>query len=76
MENNKLRYEIPRGDTPEDRKQREDIIWEFYQEWKRKNPSQRIYNRKLKDFINIRKISMEETARHASKRYLSTLEVE
>ena len=75
MENNQLRYEIPRGDTPEDRKQREDIIWEFYQEWKRKNPSQRIYNRKLKDFINIRKISMEETARHASKRYLSTLAV-
>ena len=67
--------EIPRGESPEETKQRSDIIWKFYQEWKKANPTQRVYNTKLKEYINIRKISIEETARHASKRYLSTLAV-
>ena len=67
--------EIPRGDTPEEVKRRSDIIWEFYQEWKKSNPTQRVYNNRLKDFINVRQISIDETARHASKRYLSTLAV-
>lgn len=67
--------EIPRGDTPEEIKKREDIIWKFYQKWKADNPAQRVYNHKLKDYINVRQISIDETARHASKRYLSTLAV-
>ena len=67
--------EIPRGESTEETKQRSDIIWKFYQEWKKANPTQRVYNTKLKEYINIRKISIEETARHASKRYLSTLAV-
>ena len=67
--------DIPRGDTPEEVKQRSQIIWKFYQEWKNANPSQRVYNFNLKDYINIRQISIDETARHASKRYLSTLAV-
>ena len=66
---------IPHGNTPEEIKQRERIIWDFYQRWKMNNPSQRVYNHRLKDFINIRQISIDETARHASKRYLSTLAV-
>lgn len=67
--------EIPRGDTPEEVKQRVDIIWNFYHQWEKENPSKKVYNLKLKDYINVRKISIEETARHASKRYLSTLAV-
>ena len=67
--------EIPRGDTPEEIKKRVDIIWKFYLAWKSDNPTQRVYNLKLKDYINVRQISIDETARHASKRYLSTLAV-
>jgi hypothetical protein len=67
--------DIPRGDTPEEIKQRTDLIWKFYQEWKRDNPTQRVYNNKLKDYINVRQISIDETARHAAKKYLSTLAV-
>ena len=67
--------EIPRGDTPEEIKKRVEIIWNFYQIWKETNPTQRVYNLRLKDFINVRQISIDETARHASKRYLSTLAV-
>lgn len=66
---------IPRGDSPDETKQRSDIIWQFYQEWKKANPTQSIYNNRLKDHINVRQISIDETARHASKRYLSTLAV-
>lgn len=67
--------EIPRGESQEDVKKRSDIIWKFYQEWKAANPTQRVYNHRLKDYINVRQISIDETARHASKRYLSTLAV-
>lgn len=67
--------EIPRGESPEETKQRSDIIWKFYQDWKKANPTQRVYNNKLKEYINVRQISIDETARHASKRYLSTLAV-
>ena len=45
---------IPEGHTIEDIKKREQIIRDFYREWKEKNPSQRKYNLSLKEYINIR----------------------
>ena len=66
---------VPNGNSAEDTKARMQIIFEFYNKWKERNPQQRVYNNALKDFINIRAVSIEETARHASKRYLSTLAV-
>ncbi|MGM9787777.1 MAG: hypothetical protein ACI3ZF_02600, partial [Candidatus Cryptobacteroides sp.] len=52
-----------------------NIIYSFYENWKRNNPEQKKYNISLKDDINIRAISLEETAAHASLNYLSTLAV-
>lgn len=66
---------IPEGNTLEDVKQRELIIREFYREWKEKNPLQRKYNLALKEYINIRMVSIVETSEHAAKSYLSTLAV-
>lgn len=66
---------IPKGESPVEIETRKNIIWNFYQQWKVENPTQRVYNKCLKDYINIRQISIDETARHASKRYLSTLAV-
>ena len=66
---------IPHGNTQEEIEQRQIIILQFYREWKAANPTQRVYNNALKDFINIRKVSISETARHAAKTYLSTLAV-
>ena len=54
---------------------RTKIILQFYREWQVANPSKRVYNNGLKDYINIRQISISETARHAAKTYLSTLAV-
>ncbi len=70
-----IEEDIPKGDTPKEIETRKNIIWKFYQQWKVENPTQRVYNQRLKDYINIRQISIEETARHASKRFLSTLAV-
>ncbi len=66
---------IPRGETLEDVKQREQIIRDFYRKWKELNPSQRKYNLSLKEYINIRMVSIVETSEHAAKNYLSTLAV-
>lgn len=67
--------DIPMGDTTEDKRRRHKIILEFYHYWKRRNPDAKKYNLNLKDYINIRYISLEETAGHASSTYLSTLAV-
>ena len=66
---------IPQGNLLEEIKIRERIIRDFYREWKERNPSQRKFNLSLKEFINIRMVSIIETSEHASKSYLSTLAV-
>lgn len=66
---------IPQGNSLEEIKAREKIIRDFYREWKEHNPLQRKYNLSLKEFINIRMVSIIETSEHASKSYLSTLAV-
>ena len=66
---------IPEGNTLDEIKERERIIREFYREWKEKNPLQRKYNLALKEYINIRMVSIVETSEHAAKSYLSTLAV-
>ena len=67
--------QIPKDDSLESIKVREGIIRDFYREWKEKNPSQRKYNISLKEYINIRMVSIIETSEHAAKNYLSTLAV-
>ena len=66
---------IPEDNSVESIKVRERIIRDFYREWKEKNPSQRKYNLSLKDYINIRMVSIVETSEHAAKTYLSTIAV-
>lgn len=66
---------IPEDNSVESIKVRERIIRDFYREWKEKNPSQRKYNLSLKEYINIRMVSIGETSEHAAKTYLSTIAV-
>lgn len=75
MQKDSNQYVIPTGNTPEDIKRRQEIIRDFYHNWKLKNPEQKVYNRNIRSDIYVRNISIDETARHASKRYLSTLAV-
>lgn len=66
---------IPIGETKEDFEARKSIILDFYRKWKERNPSQRKFNIALKDYINIRFVSIDETSHQAAKSYLSTLAV-
>ena len=39
------------------------------------NPTKKVFNQSLNDFINVRFISVDETSGHASHRHISTLAV-
>ncbi len=67
--------EIPQGNSIEDIEVRRKLISRFYYEWKENNPSQKRYNLSLREYINIRFVSITETCTHASKTYHSTLAV-
>ena len=67
--------DIPQGNSEEELIIRRNIIANFYREWKEKNPLQKKYNVSLKEYINIRFVSITETCTHASRSYLSTLAV-
>ena len=67
--------DIPRGNSVEDRRKRQEIIQVYCHNWKQRNPDSKRYNLSLKDYINIKFISIKETAGHASLTYLSTLAV-
>lgn len=67
--------EVPTGNSVEDRRQRQRLIREFYECWKKDHPGLSVFNSSLKDYIDIKHISVEETAGHASLTYLSTLAV-
>lgn len=66
---------IPMGESPEDIKIREKIIFGFYEQWKNTHPEKSVFNSFLKSDILIRKESVVEAAVHAAKKYKSTLAV-
>jgi len=63
------------GNTTEDKKQRKQFIIDFYGKWIIANPTKHIYNKSLEAFIEVRFLSVEETAGHASSTYKSTVAV-
>ena len=62
-------------DTKEDKKQRKQFVIDFYGKWIIANPEKRLYNKSLEAFIEVRFLSLEETAQHASSTYQSTVAV-
>ena len=66
---------IPIGNEKDDIKTREEIITTKYVQWRNSNPEGKVFNDDLNDFIYVKYLSLDETRRHAAKRYLSTLAV-
>jgi len=66
---------IATGDTKEDCKQRKRFIMDFYKMWETANPQKQVFNKSLKDFVNVRHISVKETTGQASRRHISTLAI-
>lgn len=63
---------IPQGNTPEEVAARRNIIANFYREWKEANPLMRRFNLSLKEYINIRFVSITETCTHEKVQYCIT----
>ena len=68
----KISIEIPTGTMLEDMKVRKKIIRDFYATWNATNPTKQVYNTNLKEFINIRFLSIQETSLIAANKYSST----
>jgi len=66
---------IPKGTTPEEIKERKKIIKDFYAIWNAANPTKRVFNTNLKEFINVRFLSIQETSLIAANKYLSTFAI-
>jgi len=66
---------IALGDTTDDKKQRKEFVIAFYSQWIAVNTTKQIFNKSLNDFINVRFLSLQETAGHASHTYKSTVAV-
>ena len=66
---------IATGNAKEDKKQRKRFIMDFYKMWETENPQKQIFNKSLKDFVNVKHISVKETTGQASHRYISTLAI-
>jgi hypothetical protein len=78
MNNNTLLFDskgIATGDTPNDLKNRKQFITNFYANWIMINPTKHIYNVSLGNFIEVKFLSIQETASKAAIRYKSTLAV-
>jgi len=66
---------LPEDSTTEAKKERKKFIIDFYSQWIAANSTKQIFNKSLSDFINVRFLSMHETAGHASHTYKSTVAV-
>ena len=66
---------FPKDDSTEAKKERKKYIIAFYSQWITVNSTKQIYNKSLNDFINVRFLSIQETAGHASHTYKSTIAV-
>ncbi len=73
MTNNLLN--LPKDTTTESKKIRKEFIISFYSQWIIQNPTKQIFNSSLNEYINVRFLSIQETAGHASHTYKSTVAV-
>jgi len=66
---------LPKDDSTEAKKERKQFIIALYMQWIAVNSTKQIFNKSLNDFINVRFLSIQETAGHASHTYKSTIAI-
>jgi len=71
----KLTSSLPEDNTAEAKKERKKFIIDFYSQWIAENSTKQVFNKSLNDFINVRFLSIQETAGHASHTHKSTVAV-
>jgi len=70
-----LIYSFPTGTEKEDYQARKKFIVNFYSNWIAANTTKHIYNKSLNGFIEVKYLSINETAGKAAYNYKSTLAV-
>ena len=68
-------YPFPIGTEKEDYQARKKFIVGFYSDWIAANTSKHIFNKSLNNFIEVKHLSINETAGKAAYNYKSTLAV-
>ena len=63
---------IPMGQSLEEIKIRENLIQQFWNEWKAAHADQKVFNEKLGENILLRSVSVIEAKEHSAKSYQST----
>jgi len=66
-------YAIPKSNSKENFKKREQIIWSIYGKWQAEHESKKQYNIALKSDILIRFEGISETVQKAAKNYKYTM---
>jgi hypothetical protein len=68
-------YSFPTGTEKEDYQARKKFIVNFYSNWITANTTKHIYNKSLNSFIEVKFLSINETAGKAAYHFKSTLAV-
>ena len=68
-------YLFPIGTEKEDYQERKKFIFNFYANWIAINTTKHVFNKSLNSFIEVKYLSINETAGKAAYRYKSTLAV-
>jgi hypothetical protein len=68
-------YSFPTGTEKEDYQARKKFIFNYYANWIAANTTKRIFNESLNDFIEVKYLSINETAGKAAYNFKSTLAV-
>jgi hypothetical protein len=68
-------YSFPIGTEKEDYQERKKFIFNFYANWIAVNTTKHVFNKSLNSFIEVKYLSINETAGKAAYRYKSTLAV-
>jgi len=66
---------LPKDDSTKAKKERKEFIISFYSQWITENLAKQVFHHSLNDYINVRFLSLQETAGHASHTYKSTVAI-
>ena len=69
------KYSFPTGNEKEDYQARKKFIADFYASWIAANTTKHVFNKSLNSFIEVKYLSINETAGKAAYSYKSTLAV-
>ena len=75
MINSDVNVSFPTGNEKEDYKARKKFISDYYADWISKNTAKHVFNKSMDSFIEVKYLSINETAGKAAYKFKSTMAV-